>query len=101
AENCGRSPHVLECLLCGNGGEQERQDESRGRAPWPRAEPGELFAGAVLFDSHACTGRTQESAAHLQLPAVVGATPEDTGAPGLQGRFDGLEPVLGTLPPLT
>ena len=37
AENCGRSPHLLECFLSGKGGEQERQDKSLGRAPWPRA----------------------------------------------------------------
>src|SRR6266540_5248945 len=100
SENCGNSPGLVACCPGSKGGAQESQYQPAGRAPGPRAEPYELPAQAILFDSHEYSDGAQHSAPHFQIPAVVVAPRENRGAFCLEGRLDRLEPLIRSPPTL-
>src|SRR5438034_4862178 len=91
---------MVECCSSRKGSEQQCQHEPLSRTPWPRAKSYELVTCAMLFGSHAHTDSPQYATSHLQVPAVVVASPADAGACCAEGCFDGLEPLSRSSPTL-
>src|SRR6266702_2954453 len=102
AEDGGDDPGLRHGRRAGKSRDGRRDRDARGRESWPAAKPHELRAAPMIFDGDEQTGRSEESAANFQVPALVIAAASDGSAEGLERSLDGAQSrveIQPTFPP--